>query len=155
MRKTITAGLLITCLISPVFAEDNQASTVASVRAVSAEATTDDRKAIEKVIQDYFDGIGAADDERLQRAFHVNAAAMVGISKENGGTLRSFKDMAGVIENWAGNKNPEGAGRDGEILDMAVMDGRIAMVMFRYKDEYYDVLTLLKMDGVWKIATKT
>ena len=115
-----------------------------------------DEAMIEAVIEDYFDGIGAADAERLNRAFAADKAVMLGLAKtDGGGELRAFKDMEAVIANWAGNDDPEGVGRDGEILDLAVVDGRIASVVFRYKDEYYDVLTLLKVDGRWKIVTKT
>ncbi len=118
---------------------------------------TADRAAIETAVEDYFDGIGAADEERLNRAFAADKAAMVGVVKNEDGSreLMAFPDMEKVIANWAGDPDPEGTGRDGEILDMKIVDGRIAMVMFRYKDEYYDVLTLVKVDGVWKIATKT
>ena len=122
------------------------------------EAARDaDRIAIEAVIADYFDGIGAADEERLNRAFAADKAAMLGSVKAEDGarTLMAFKDMELVIANWARNENPEGTGRDGEILHMNIVDGAIAMVMFRYKDEYYDALTLLKVDGNWKIVTKT
>ena len=122
------------------------------------KATADqDRAAIEAVIHDYFDGIGAADAARLNRAFAAEKAAMLGLVKKDDGSrdLMAFKDMESVIANWAGDPNPEGTGRDGEILDMSIQNGNIAMVMFRYKDEYYDVLTLLKIDGAWKIVTKT
>lgn len=122
-----------------------------------ASAGESNRDAIRAVIDDYFDGIGAADAERLNRAFAADKAAMVGVAKNEDGSreLKSFPDMEEVIANWAGNPNPEGTGRDGEILDIKVVDGQIAMVAFRYKDEYYDVLTLVKLDGQWKIATKT
>lgn len=110
---------------------------------------------IEAVIQDYFDGIGGADQERLERAFAVQNAAMVGLVKEDGGKLKSWKDMSAVVDGWASNTRPEGIGRDGEILQTYFLGGQIAMVMFRYKDEYFDALTLLKVDGRWKIATKT
>lgn len=129
-------------MISPAFASSDEKA---------------DRAAIEAAIQDYFDGIGAADAERLNRAFAADKAAMVGVVKHQNGAreLMKFADMEQVIANWAGDPNPEGVGRDGEILDVKIVDGQIAMVMFRYKDEYYDVLTLVKIDGAWKIATKT
>ncbi|MEM8770967.1 MAG: nuclear transport factor 2 family protein [Pseudomonadota bacterium] len=116
-----------------------------------------DRAAISRVIQDYFDGIGAADEERLNRAFAADKAAMVGVVKHRDGEkeLMAFPDMKKVIANWAGNPEPEGVARDGAIMNMDIVDGRIAMVMFRYKDEYYDVLTLVKLNDEWKIATKT
>ncbi|MEL6362120.1 MAG: nuclear transport factor 2 family protein [Pseudomonadota bacterium] len=115
-----------------------------------------DKAVIETVIQDYFDGIGAADRERLERAFAADKAVMVGLGKSGPDTREhyAYTDMNAVIDNWVANKTPEGTGRDGEILDMWVRDG-IAGVFFRYKDEYYDIRTLLKVEGEWKIATKT
>ncbi|MEL7489836.1 MAG: nuclear transport factor 2 family protein [Pseudomonadota bacterium] len=135
-------AILFALMISPAFASSDEKA---------------DRAAIEAAIQDYFDGIGAADAERLNRAFAADKAAMVGVVKHQNGAreLMKFADMEQVIANWAGDPNPEGVGRDGEILDVKIVDGQIAMVMFRYKDEYYDVLTLVKIDGAWKIATKT
>ncbi len=128
----------------------------ADAPAIAADADEADKAAIKGVIEDYFDGIGAADAERLNRAFAADKAAMIGVvNTENGPELRAFKDMEAVIANWAGDPNPEGVGRDGEIMDINIVDGRIAMVMFRYKDEYYDVLTLVKLGDSWKIATKT
>ncbi|MEM9013548.1 MAG: nuclear transport factor 2 family protein [Pseudomonadota bacterium] len=124
---------------------------------ISAETAVEDVAAIESAITDYFDGIGAADAERLNRAFAADKAAMVGVVKHDDGAreVMAFPDMTQVIAGWAGDPDPEGLGRDGEILEMKVVDGQIAMVMFRYKDEYYDVLTLVKVDDVWKIVTKT
>ncbi len=121
--------------------------------AAQADDATD-RAAIESVVQDYFDGIGAADRTRLERAFAVEHAAMIGLRKEAGGALGSWKDMSAVVDQWVDQESPEGAGRDGEILDVSVVDGRIATVMFRYKDEYFDALTLLKVEGAWKIVAK-
>ncbi|MEM9168337.1 MAG: nuclear transport factor 2 family protein [Pseudomonadota bacterium] len=149
--KTLLA--ILTLVAAPAFAGAAAAHDVKQDKQRGDEA---DREAIKVVIQDYFDGIGAADRARLDRAFAVDNAAMVGMVKTDaGGEMRAFKDMDAVIANWASNEAPEGVGRDGEILDMMITDGRIAAVMFRYKDEYYDVLTLLKVGGEWKIATKT
>jgi len=147
MRPVICMAAAAAVLVSAAFAQDADAPSAADA----------DRAAIEKVIEDYFDGIGAADAERLNRAFAVDKAAMVGLRRNDAGgyDFRAWTDMRPVIENWSDNDNAEGTGRDGEILHMNVTDGRIAAVTFRYKDEYYDVLTLLKVDGTWKIATKT
>lgn len=119
----------------------------------------DDRKAIETLIfENYFDGVGSADEPLLRAAFAVDAAVMVGLrrTKPDGGhTLQSYKDMNEVISGWVSNANPEGTGRDGEILEIAIVDNQIATAIFRYKDDYYDAFSFLKIDGEWKIATKT
>ncbi len=116
-----------------------------------------DRAAIEAAIYDYFDGIGGADAERLNRAFAAGNATMVGlfINEDGKHELTTARDMEKTLWRWAANDKPEGMGRDGEIIDMSVVDGKIAMVMFRYKDQYYDILSLLKIDGAWKIVSKT
>lgn len=150
-------ALACALLASPALAQDEPGHGDQSKATASSDMQDADRAAIEAVIEDYFDGIGAADAERLNRAFAVKKATMVGMRKdgEGGYKFSAWKDMQPVIADWADNERPEGTGRDGEIMDMKVVDGRIAMVMFRYKDEYYDVLTLLKVDDAWKIATKT
>lgn len=130
----------------------------ASAASADDRPTSDtDRTAIEAAIHDYFDGIGGADAERLNRAFAARNATMVGlfINEDGNHELTTARDMEKTLWRWASNNEPEGTGRDGEILDMSVVDGKIAMVMFRYKDEYYDVLSLLKIDGLWKIVSKT
>ncbi|MEL6113267.1 MAG: nuclear transport factor 2 family protein [Pseudomonadota bacterium] len=150
LQATLATLIALSVNLAPAFADHHQSGE-------SAKTKSADEVAIAAVIQDYFDGIGAADAEKLNRAFAADKAAMLGSVKNEDGTrsLMTFKDMEAVVAGWARNDNPEGAGRDGEILHMKIMEGQIAMVMFRYKDEYYDVLTLLKDDGVWKIVTKT
>lgn len=112
--------------------------------------------AIEAVVLDYFDGQGEASLERLQRAFHPDAS-MFGVMTDEGGEsyLRVWPKMSDVIENWAANENPPGAGRDGEVLSVEIVDERLAVVTFRYADRFYDAFTMVKLDGQWKIAAKT
>jgi hypothetical protein len=117
-----------------------------------------DASAIERTIRDYFEGHGTADRKRLENAFAVDAASMVGaVKNKNGYTeLKAWKDLSKVVDRWSNNPNPGGADRNGEIVSLNVVDGRIATVIFRFTDEYYDAFTLLKLDdGSWKIANKT
>ncbi len=115
-----------------------------------------DHAAIEAAVFDYFHGQGEASEERLFRAFAAEYASMVGVVKNDDGEemLRAWKDMNEVLTNWSANENPPGGDRDGEILDMHVVDGRIATVIFRSADRFYDALTLAKLDGEWKIIAK-
>ena len=113
-----------------------------------------DKTAISAAVMDYFEGQGEASFERLDRAFNDNAS-MFGVAKNDAGEayLRVWPDMNEVIKRWGANDNPPGE-RDGEILHMNVVDGRIATVQFRSADRFYDALTLVKIDGQWQIAAK-
>lgn len=158
MKKIVCAvvSAALSFLHAPTFASQHQVETrEVMIEGVSPQQAEEDRKAIEAVVAAYFDGIGTADAERLNRAFDAPNAAMIGVVKsDEGPRVQAFKEMEAVIANWAANTAPEGPGRDGEILDLVIRDGVIAMVMFRYKDEYYDVLSLVKVAGTWKIITK-
>lgn len=117
---------------------------------------TADRKAIKAAVFDYFHGQGEASAERLFRAFEADHATMVGVGRDDNGreTVQSWKDMNEVLTRWAANENPPGGDRDGEILSMNVVDGRLAVVLFRSVDRFYDALTLAKVEGQWKILGK-
>jgi hypothetical protein len=129
---------------------------IALLMAGFVAASADDEANVKAAVFDYFHGQGEASAERLNRAFAADTVSMVGVLKnENGETqLRAWKDMAKVLERWAANENPVGGGRDGEVIDMHITDGRLATVTFRYTDRFYDALTLAKIDGDWKIVAK-
>ena len=123
--------------------------------AVNADEAAD-KAAIETAVFDYFHGQGEASKERLFRAFAADHTTMVGITKGDDGTdtIRSWKDMAAVLNAWASNENPAGGNRDGEIISMDMVDGRLAVVLFRSTDRFYDALTLSKVNNEWKIVGK-
>ena len=114
-----------------------------------------DKAKIEAAVMDYFDGQGEASLERLDRAFNDNAS-MFGVitDKEGNSGLKVWPKMSDVIVNWSKSENPAGAGRDHAFLDIEVTDDRIATVHFRSADRFYDVLTLVKINGEWEIAAK-
>ena len=113
-----------------------------------------DRAEIEARVYDYFDGQGYADADRLYRAFADNATMHGVMTAEDGEqTLHQWSDFQDTLRAWGENDNPPGE-RDGEILSLSVVDGRIATVQFRSADRFYDALTLVKVNGDWVIATK-
>lgn len=115
-----------------------------------------DEQAITRAVFDYFHGQGEASDERLQRAFLADKAVMIAVAPAEGGgeTVTTYTDMKEWLTRWAANPNPPGGARDGAILDMHITDGRIATVMFRSTDRFYDALTLVKVNGEWRIVSK-
>ena len=121
-----------------------------------SKANAEDKASIETAVFDYFHGQGEASRERLFRAFDAENSSMVGVTRAEDGSdvVRSWKDMGEVLTRWAANSNPSGGNRDGEIMSMDIVDDRIAVVMFRSTDRFYDALTLGKVNGEWKIIAK-
>jgi hypothetical protein len=124
--------------------------------ATAAFAESADEAAIRAAVFDYFHGQGEANADRMNRAFAADSAAMIGVVRAEDGTesLRTWRDMNEVIANWASNPNPPGGARDGGVLDMHITDGRIATVVFRSTDRFYDALTLVKIGAEWRIVSK-
>jgi len=118
--------------------------------------TAEDKAAIKVAVFDYFHGQGEASRERLFRAFDADNSSMVGVVKSDDGkdAVRSWKDMNEVLGNWSSNASPAGGDRDGEIISMNMVDDRLAVVLFRSTDRFYDALTLGKVNGQWKIIAK-
>lgn len=116
-----------------------------------------DKAAIKATIMDYFHGQGTADRDRLRAAFKEDIATMTGMYRDDAGAVKFYRStqMGETLDRWAANDNPPGADREGEILSLEVVDGRIATVIFRYTDRFYDAFSLFKIDGEWKIVAKT
>ena len=132
---------------------------VALVCFAAGAAGAEDQKhhaAIETAVFDYFHGQGEASAKRLNRAFAAEQATMVGVTRDDDGneSVVAWKDMTEVIGNWAANDNPPGGDRDGEIVALEMVDERLAVVLFRSTDRFYDALTLAQVDGEWKIIQK-
>lgn len=132
---------------------------IASITLFSLSAQADkasDKVAIEAAVADYFQGQGEASKTRLFRAFSADHATMVGVVKDDEGkeVIKSWKDMTSVLNKWASNKKPVGGNRDGEIISMNVVDDRLAVVLFRATNRFYDALTLSKINNEWKIIGK-
>ncbi len=118
--------------------------------------SAEDKAAIKAAVFDYFHGQGEGSRERLFRAFDADNATMVGVTKGEDGqeAVRSWKDMNEVLTSWSANENPAGGNRDGAIINMNMVDDRLAVVLFRSTDRFYDALTLGKVNGQWKIIAK-
>ncbi len=114
-----------------------------------------DIAAIEAVILDYFDGQGEASLERLQRAFDSKASMYGVVTDDTGQQSIRVWPMDETMEAWASNDDPVGAGRDGEVLSIDIVDSRLAVVTFRFEDRFFDAFTMVKVNGAWKIAAKT
>lgn len=109
-------------------------------------------EAITRTVNNYFDGMIQRDRSKLEAAFHPEAR-LIGYRGENF-TVTSF-------EAWA-NGTASGALRDPADYQNSIqairVEGYTALVetaLFWPGIYYYDFLTLIKVDGKWKIVHKT
>lgn len=110
-------------------------------------------KEIEKLINNYFEGIFFGDILRLKRCFSENASIYGDVEFNE-----YFKNVNEYVETVKVRKSPNELG---ENLKMSIIGidvlGKIAMVklhvpMLGYN--YYDYLSLFKINNKWKIVNK-
>ncbi|RSC93713.1 nuclear transport factor 2 family protein [Tenacibaculum singaporense] len=109
--------------------------------------------AIELLITNYFEGIFYGDTQKLQSCFHSNAPIYGDI---NGADY--FKNSEDYIEGVANRQSPNDLKEtfNMKIVGVDIM-GKIAMAklhvpMLGYN--YYDYLSLTKIENEWKIVAK-
>lgn len=114
---------------------------------VRATSANDDIDAIRAAVFDYFEGINEVDRERIERAFD-GSASLKSVAEDGGIRVES---IAEARNRWL---KAEPQPRTGVILSLDVSDGKVARVVFDFDGAYLDFLTLLKIDGQWKIIDK-
>lgn len=120
---------------------------VAGLSAAVSTSAADELQAIRDTVFDYFDGINQVDRERLERAFDPGAALK---SVDASGAL-VVEPIADAMARWMRGQVTE---RSGEILSIDVAGGQVARVVFDFDGDYVDFLTLVKLDGHWRIIDK-
>ncbi|SHJ12779.1 Putative lumazine-binding [Desulfatibacillum alkenivorans DSM 16219] len=113
-----------------------------------------DLEMIKETVQNYFDGMYYGDVARLEKAFHAEAFLF-------GHFHGKFSHMpaSGFFKMVASAPSLESKGEpfDMEILSIDVT-GQAAAVKVRdvyMKMQFFDYLSLAKVDGEWKIVNKT
>lgn len=115
---------------------------------------TDDRTAIEAVIQTYLDGLYEGDADKLAQAFHETSA----LASEQDGAI-SVMPRAAWLEAVRGRPSPRSRDlpRHDEILTIDQSSPTTAFVKLRCAIPprfFTDYLSLLKVDGRWQVAQK-
>ena len=109
-----------------------------------------EEEAIRAVVQRYFDGIIEYDEDALRKAFHPKAQ-VIG-TKDGELDWHAFQDWVLYTRGDA----PDPTGRNNSILSIDVA-GAAAVVKTELdwpNIHYIDYLSLLKIDGEWKIVNK-
>lgn len=110
-----------------------------------------EEEAIRAVVQLYFDGIIKYDEEALRKAFHPKAN-VIGTTKEGAADWEPFQEWVVYTRGDA----PDPTSRNNTIVSIDIA-GRAAVVKTDLdwpSVHYIDYLSLLKIDGEWKIVNK-
>lgn len=111
----------------------------------------DDEAAIRAVVQLYFDGIIQYDEDALRKAFHPDAQ-VIGSKRDGELEWAAFQDW--VL--YTRGKAPDPTGRNNTIVSVDI-SGAAATVKTELdwpNIHYTDYLSLLKIDGEWRIVNK-
>jgi hypothetical protein len=125
--------------------------TSATTTATTTAATTPDYDEIVRVVQLYLDG-WKSDVNKFREAFHEDAWIFV---TDADGKLHNDL-LSERFERWAAT----GRGINGRFLSVT-QAGDVASVLLGFDDagdapgSWVDMLTLLRINGVWKITNKT
>lgn len=123
--------------------------------AVAPDNASDDgdaeEEAIRAVVQLYFDGIIKYDEEALRKAFHPEAH-VCGTKDDGTADWQKFQDWVLYTRGEA----PDPAGRNNTLIaiDIAGRAAAVKTVLDWPNVHYTDYLSLLKIDGEWKIVNK-
>lgn len=115
---------------------------------------SDQTPAVRSVLQDYFDALYDGDVEKFARVFHP-ACRLFTVAEGGVMTL----DYDAYLKRVGGRPSPRSRGdaREDEILSLTISAPTLAHA--RVKDcylpgHYINELTMLKVDGSWRIAAK-
>lgn len=114
----------------------------------------DERAAIEAMVQDYFDALYEGDADKLARVFLPTSALT---SEQNGTvTVLPLADWLRAVRE-RGSPKARGLARDDGILliDQSGPTTAFVKVKCQIPPRYFtDYLSLLKVDGHWRVAQK-
>ncbi|MEN2283965.1 nuclear transport factor 2 family protein [Algoriphagus sp. SE2] len=114
--------------------------------------SSNDRQLISETVQLYFDGMMQRDKAKLEKAF-IPEARLIGYRGENF-TLTNFDTWAEATSKGEA-RNPESY--KNEIVSIRVQGNAASVETELYWPGiyYYDFLTLMKIEGSWKIVNKS
>jgi len=117
-------------------------------------SAVEERAAIERVLQDYFDGLHHSDTARLGRVFHPRA--LYATASGGGLTALSMDEYFPVVD-----RRPSPASRGEARADRIVAIEFAGPVTAWARVEcqilpkrFVDLLTLVKLDGRWQVIAK-
>ncbi|HSF95779.1 MAG TPA: nuclear transport factor 2 family protein [Thermohalobaculum sp.] len=114
-----------------------------------------DYEAIEATVTDYYEGYKTKDRARLERAFAVEVANLMGYRKGEGGKrVLSSTPIPEVIDRWTSPDTTPLKLGEGRILSVNIFSEVAAGVVFDFGGVFLDEFQMAKIDGQWRIVNK-
>jgi len=114
-----------------------------------------DYEAIRETVFHYCEGYRSKDRQRLERAFALEIANMMGYIKNEKGELKTFsKSMKEAIDDWVAPDYTPFEFGEGVILAVDIFSPVGATVLFDFGGKYLESYQLAKIDGTWRIVNK-
>lgn len=122
---------------------------------IHAAETADERDAVVRALNDYIEGSGQSDPQRLQRAFHPDAVLL--LSRPD----RPYWSVGAqeYIGWFSGAKAGQPTGRIGNLLSIDIegdtASAKVEILIPAQQARFVDLFLLRKLEGAWKIVAKT
>ena len=115
-----------------------------------------DYDAIKETIFHYFEGVKTKDRARLERAFALDVANIIGYDDRNadGNRVLWCRSMRETIDKWTSDEIETAWLTHGKILSIHIFSDVAATATFDCAGRYIDTVQLGKLDGEWRIANK-
>lgn len=115
----------------------------------------DDHDAIKETIFHYFEGYRTKDRARLERAFALDVAHIMGYAKNQDGDLELWsRPMPEIIDKWVSDDSALPKLAYGKVLSIEIQNDVTATAVFDCGGKFLDTFQLVKLNGEWRIANK-
>ncbi len=114
-----------------------------------------DCELISNTIFEYYEGYLTKDRKRLEGAFCMGIATMVGYWKNGEGEQELYSlPIKEEIDDWVSPEHETFKFGEGKITSIHIFSPDGATVTFDCGGRFWDAFQMVKIDGVWKIANK-
>jgi len=115
----------------------------------------DDIDSIKETINHYFEGYQTKDRARLERAFALDVAHIMGYNKNETGELVLWsRPMRQTIDKWVSDDASLPELAYGKILSIQIISEVAANATFDCAGKFLDTYQLVKLNGEWRISNK-
>lgn len=110
---------------------------------------------IKEVIFHYFEGYQTKDRARLERAFALDVAHIIGYEKNAEGVpVLWSRPMRATIDKWVSDDGALPKLAYGKIVAIHIINDVTATAVFDCAGVFIDTYQFVKLDGEWRIANK-
>lgn len=114
-----------------------------------------DYEAIQTTLFNYFDGYTSKDRAKLESAFELNVARMIGYWSTEGGEYELFSvPIAELIEKWVDPDFQPFEFGDRKVLSLHIFSDVGATAVFDCGGRFIDTFQMVKRNGAWRIVNK-